>query len=582
MRTVVDAIASRGGDAGTLTVLGADSTAHTVGWSDVHDRARRVATLLLQHGIGPGTRVGLLADTSVDLVTTLQAVWLVGAAVTVLPLPARQCDDVYLSQLSRVIMDARLGLVVVGHPLQAFARRLAALTPTAALAELVVRARSAEPATPVVPSATDLAVLQYTSGSTREPRGVPVTHGHLAANLAAIRVATRHESVHGCVLSWLPLYHDLGLVGCLALPMSCGCPLVLQSPASFAARPIGWLEAAAAYRATATAAPNFAWALAARLLATRPAPDPAVHLGSLRLALTGAEPIDPTAMARFLAVGARHGLEPSIVTCAYGLAEATLAVTVSTPGTGLRVDVVDPTALETRSVAVPPSGGGAGRPLARLGKPVPGARLRIVDRVSGRQLGERRVGQIEVAGASVVGGYWGAPTAGVAGWLRTGDLGYLAEGDLVVCGRESDLLFAAGRNVFPQDAEAAASTVPAARAGNVVAFGVPGTGAGDRLVVAVESRAWSDVAAADALRAAVTAAVVAEVGLTPRAVAVLPPGRLCKTSSGKPRRAEMRRRYLAGELGPPQPAAAARTTDRQLWTSTMEVPDDDWDGDDRR
>ncbi|GIJ63987.1 AMP-binding protein [Virgisporangium aurantiacum] len=571
MRTIVDAIAGRAGGPGTLTVLDADGGEHAVGWSEVHHRARRVATVLGRRGIGPGARVGLLADTSIDLVTTLQAVWLVGAAVTVLPLPARRPDDAYLSRLSRVIADARLGLVVVGSPLTESALPLDASTSSVALSALVARARAAEPATPVVTSPADLAVLQYTSGSTREPRGVPVTHGHLAVNLSAIRVATRHERVHGCVVSWLPLYHDLGLIGCLALPMSCGCPLVLQSPAAFAARPIAWLEAVAAYRATATAAPNFAWELMARLLADRPGTDAAIDLGSLRLALTGAEPIDPVAMARFAAVAGRYGLDPSIVTCAYGLAEATLAVTVSAPGVGLQVDVVDPTSLETHGAAVPPSGGDTGRPLVRLGGPVPGARLRIVDRVSGRELGDRRVGRIEVTGSSVVGGYWGEESAGPAGWLRTGDLGYVTDGDLVVCGRESDLLFAAGRNVFPQDAEAAASTVPAVRAGNAVAFGVPGSRAGDRLVVAVESRAWADPAAADALRAAVTAAVVAEVGLTPRAVVVLAPGRLCKTSSGKLRRAEMRRRYLAGQLDPVRPTTAAEPTDRPLWTST-EVP----------
>lgn len=532
--TIVDAIAGRRGGPGTLTVLDGDGNTHTVAWAELHDRARRLVTPLRGLGIGRGTRVGVLADTSIDLVTAIQAVWLTGAAITVLPPPVRQSTAAYLDHLRRMIADARPTLVLLGAPLP----ELAAAAPTADLASLLARGATATPATPSTPDSSELAILQYTSGSTRQPRGVPVTHGQLAANLAAIRTATRHDEVHGRALSWLPLCHDLGLVGSLALTMSCGCGLVLQSPSAFVAHPMGWFEAVATHRATMTAGPNFAWGLLSRLLTTRPGPDPAVQLGSLRLALTAAEPIAPAAMRRLATAAAKHGLDPSAIACAYGLAEATLAVTIATRG--LRVDVVDPVALENHGEAVPSAGG---RELTLLGRPVPGVRLRIVDRVRDRELGDRLVGRIEVAGPGVTGGYWGEPDR-PSEWLRTGDLGYLTDGELVVCGRESDVLFAAGRNVFPQDVEAAANTVPAVRAGNAVAF----AGQRDQLVVAVESRLWADLAAMAALRAEVSAAVVAEVGLTPRAVAVLPPGALPKTTSGKVRRAETRRRYLTGQL----------------------------------
>jgi len=519
--TVVDAIAGRRGGTGTLTVTDAGGTERTATWAEVHDRARRVATSLAARGVGPGTRVGLLAETSLDLVTALQAVWLAGAAVTVLPPPVRQSADAYLAHLRRIVADARPSLVLVGAPLPGLED-----VPMADLASLA--ARDAERATPSIPDSSALAVLQYTSGSTRQPRGVPVTHGQLAANLAAITSATGLDAARDRLLSWLPLSHDLGLVGFLALPMAHGCDLVLRSPAGFAARPMSWFEAVTAHHATVTAGPNFAWGLMARLLAAAPA----VQLGSLRLALTAAEPISPGDMRRFAEAAA---LDPSVITCAYGLAEATLAVTIAR---GLRVDVVDPVALETRGEAVPAQGG---RELTRLGRPL--ERLRVVDRATGAELDERRVGRIEVAGPSVTTGYWGEePRA--SEWLGTGDLGYLADGDLVVCGRESDLLFAAGRNVYPQDVEAAACLVPEVRTGNAVAF----AGRRDRLVVAVESRSWADPVVATAMRTAVTSAVVAEVGLTPRVVAVLPPGALPKTSSGKVRRAETRRRYLTEGL----------------------------------
>ena len=518
MNTVVDAIAAQRGGSGSLRVLDAGGVEHTLAWAEVHRKACRVAGSLARQGIGPGDRVALLADTGVDLVVALQGVWLAGAAVTVLPLPTRQSADAYLGHLCRIVADARPSLVLAGAP--GLATTLGA--PVEDLAEFVARDTDGTPSTP---DSTALAVLQYTSGSTRQPRGVPVTHGQLAANLAAIRSATRLDVARDRLLSWLPLSHDLGLVGFLALPMAHGCDLILQSPAAFAARPMSWFEAVTAYRATVTAGPNFAWGLMARLLAGAD-----VDLGSLRMAITAAEPVVPADMRRL-----RQVLDPSVITCAYGLAEATLAVTLST---GLATDTVDPAALETRGEAVQARGG---RELARLGRPLDGVRLRIVDRDTGDELPERRVGRIEVAGPSVTLGYWGERNR-ASEWLSTGDLGYLAGGELVVCGRESDLLFAAGRNVFPQDVEAAACAVPHVRAGNAVAFGVPG------LVVAVESRLWADREAVTAVRAGVTAAVVAEVGLTPRSVAVLPPGALPKTTSGKVRRAETRRRYLTHEL----------------------------------
>jgi fatty-acyl-CoA synthase len=363
-----------------------------------------------------------------------------------------------------------------------------------------------------------------------------VTHGQLAANLAAIRSATEHERIHGRVLSWLPLQHDLGLIGSLALPMSCGCSLVLQTTATFARRPASWLTAMSEYRITASTGPNFAYGLMQRLLAS----GLAVDLSSVRFLLCGAEPIDAATMARFAAAARPYGLDPGTLVPAYGLAEATLAVTFSPLGSGVRVDRVDAAELESRGRAVPADDG---RSLVRLGPPVAGTSLRIVDPETGEPLPERRVGRVELCGPSVIGHYWGEAPPGPGAWLVSGDLGYLTDGELVICGREKDVLFAAGRNLFPQDVEAAAAEVTGLRLGRVVAFGV-----GERFVVAVESRASE----AASVRAAVSAAVLAEVGLAPAEVLTVPFGRLPKTTSGKLRRAETRQRHLAGELVPPE------------------------------
>jgi fatty-acyl-CoA synthase len=238
-------------------------------------------------------------------------------------------------------------------------------------------------------------------------------------------------------------------------------------------------------------------------------------LSSLRFMLSGGEPIDALAMARFTAAASLRGLDPGAIVPAYGLAEATLAVTISSPGRGLRLD----------------ASLGDGVQRVRLGAPVPGTRLKVVN------------GRILVQGPSVVGHYWGEPPPAAGSWLDTGDLGYLVDGELVVCGRRKDVLFAAGRNVYPQDIETAAARVPGVRPGGVAAFGVPGPD-GDRLIVAVEARPLD----ATGLDLEVAAAVAGGAGMRPAQVLVLSPGRLPKTSSGKLRRAEAKRRYLCGEL----------------------------------
>jgi fatty-acyl-CoA synthase len=540
VRTIVDGIRAAARDNGTLTVLNDHgAVAGALPWSAVHVRACRMAGALVAAGVRRGGRVGLLGDaggdTGLDVVAAIQAVWLAGAAITVLP-PATRGG----ANLRAIVADARPDLLVTtGETLAGTG------VPTIPPAALRTGGRSVDmPAALLAgPAPGDLAVLQYSSGSTRTPRGIPVTHANLAANITAIQAATGHAARHPCrMLSWLPLYHDMGLVGFLTAPMACGCPLTLQSPTAFARRPTGWLAALSRYRIAVSGAPNFAYGLLTPLLRAGLAAD--LNLGTVQLLLSGGEPVDAGTMAGFVAAAARYGLDPGAIVPAYGLAESTLAVTIPAPGAGVRVDRVDPDALERENRAVPAPDG---RALVRLGGPVPGTELRIADPDTGAPLPARRVGRIEVRGPSVVGRYWGDPAAEAGRWLDTGDLGYLVDGELVVCGRRKDVLFAAGRNVFPQDVESAAAQVPGVRAGGVAAFGVPGDG-GDRLVVAVEVRGPARAGDLEALRRAVASAVRDEVGLTPYAVLPLPAGRLPRTSSGKLRRAETRQRYQHGDL----------------------------------
>lgn len=481
-----------------------------------------MAAVLARHGIGRGSRVGLLGDTSVGLIAAIHAVWLRGAAFTILPLPSR-------AHLLPIIADARFDLLVADEESCAALSHAVNVLPLSALEQT-----TAAPVMAIRPEPGDLAILQYTSGSTRNPRGVPVTHGNLLANLDAIEATIGSGALDpatACWMSWLPLYHDMGLIGFLALPMSRGCPLVLQSPVAFALRPGSWLERLSRHRATSTGGPNFAYGLMAQLL-ERPG-SAIADLSSVRYMFSGGEPIDAAMMARFTTAAGRHGLNPGAFVAAYGLAESTLAVSFSPIGEGITVDEVDRDTLERDGQALPAIEGLSSRRLVRLGRAVSGTRIRIVDETAGLVVAARTVGHIEVSGPSVVGG----------GWLRTGDLGYLADGELVVCGRAKDVLFAAGRNVYPQDVEAAAAQVPGVRPGGAAAFGIPAD-AGDRLVVAVECRG-SDTGE---LRKAVAIAVATETGMAPADVVTVRPGRLPKTSSGKLRRAETRRRYFAGEL----------------------------------
>ncbi|WP_069167298.1 AMP-binding protein [Nocardia altamirensis] len=527
--TVVDAIARNAGDA-TVTMLDEDDAGTAISWSAVHQQARRMATVLGAKGIGPNRRVGVLGDTSIDLIAAIQAVWLVGAAVTILPAFAPGAPDEHRRNVAAIIADARLDLVVADGRTAPAAHYVRGRAMT--LAALVTAAQTVDPSSPRRIAPASLAVLQYTSGSTRAPRGIAISHAHLAANLTAIGGAVEYGSGTRTdrVLSWLPLYHDLGLICFLVLPMSAGGELVLQSPMAFARRPVSWLEAIAKHRITVSGAPNFAYELMTRVLA-RGLP---LDLSSLRLLISGGEPVHADTMARFTTAARRCGVDPAVVTPAYGLAEATVAVTISLLGAGVSVDEVDALVLESTGRALPAAPGARTRHLVKLGPAVRDTSIRIVDQRTNEPLPERTVGHIEVRGPSVVG----------KGWLRTGDIGYLTDDrQLIVCGRAKDVLISCGRNIFPQDVEAAAARAPGIRPGRVAAFGIPGD-LGDSLVIAAEA----DGDGTDELRRSIVAAVLDRVGLRPHAVVVVPPGELPRTSSGKLRRAEARRRYAAQAL----------------------------------
>jgi fatty-acyl-CoA synthase len=370
-------------------------------------------------------------------------------------------------------------------------------------------------------------------------------HRVVTANLDAIREATEYDPTDDVIVSWLPLYHDLGLIGILTLAMTFGGELVLGAPQDFMASPSRWMEWLSRYRATATAGPNFSYVLATRALKRLENLD----LSRLRVALNGAEPVNPEAVQAFVDAGARHGMRPGAIFPAFGMAELAIAGTFPPPMRGMVIDTVDQRMLETERFAVSVEPGSPGsRQLVKLGRPVPGLEIRIVDQVSGELRGDRAVGELEIRGSSVMPGYYRRPDATAEtfhdGWLRTGDLAYTVEGEMVMCGRIKDLIIVAGRNVYPQDIELAVGQVEGVRAGNVIAFGVEGRGGNEAVVVVAEAKG-DDLAP---VRARVAESVRPAGGMPAKDIVLVAPGTLPKTSSGKLQRSVCRERYLGEAL----------------------------------
>jgi fatty-acyl-CoA synthase len=497
--------------------------------------AHRMAGALVSGGLLPGAAVAVLAADPALIAPAVQGVWLAGGSVTMLHQPTPRTDLVEWSQDTIRVLDMiGSALVLLGAPFDALAP---VLDERGVTYRMLPDLDGGEPLADVVPRDEDAtALLQLTSGSTAEPKAVRITHGNLFANIVSMAKAARLDPAHDTMLSWLPLFHDMGMVGFLTLPMATGTELVKTTPADFLSGALLWPALMSKYHATVTAAPNFAYAMVGRRMAKVDDPN-AYDLSRLRIALNGAEPIDEPAVRGFVAAGARFGMPAECVLAAYGMAEATLAVSFAPLSTGLSVDVVDAHELEANNKAVPAA---EGRTFSLLGPPLPGLEVTAVDR-DGNVLGDREVGELRVRGAAVTPGYLTVhgplATQDADGWLATGDLGYLVDGQVVVCGRIKDVIIMGGRNIYPTDIERAAQSVSGVRPGNAVAIRLDAGSRRERFAVAVESTLAGDEAAESRLGKEIAARVVDAVGVRPAGVFVLGAGTLPKTPSGKLRRA---------------------------------------------
>jgi fatty-acyl-CoA synthase len=530
-----------------------DGREHTVTYGRLLSEASMIAGALRERGIGRGDRVALMLPTGFDFLRTFQGI-LTARAVPVPIYPPVRLDrlEEYAQRQSRILADAGARLLVTVSRAKAVTALLKPAVPS--LRDVVTPDELSEMgASWARPESvgSDPAFIQYTSGSTGSPKGVLLTHDNLMANIRAIAagVDARPTDV-GC--SWLPLYHDMGLIGSWLFCMHHGIPIAILSPLAFLSRPERWLWTIHERRVSLSPAPNFAYELCVRKI-----PDSALEgldLSSWRCALNGAEPVNPDTLERFARRFAPFGFRREALLPVYGLAENSVALTVPPPGRGPRIDRIarEPFARDGRAQ---PAGDVERAPLrfVSVGRALPEHELRIVDE-GGKEVPERTVGHIVFRGPSQTAGYFGQPEATAAvtlpgGWLDSGDLGYVAEGELHVTGRRKDLIIKAGRNLVPQEIEEAAASVEGVRKGCVVAFGVDRADQGtESLIVVAETRA-TDGGERARLAAGVTERVASTTGVPPDEVALVAPGAVPKTSSGKVRRAETRELYLVGGLG---------------------------------
>jgi acyl-CoA synthetase (AMP-forming)/AMP-acid ligase II len=519
---------------------------------------------LRRAGLQPGERVLLVFTTTRAAVESFWGILLAGGVpVPQAPLYSPRPLEVELfgERLLRCAEDCGARLCV------APGRQRVALRGALGSAPLTLLPAGAGGEVPLVggelasPSAEETALIQYTSGSTAAPKGVELTHRSVLANLGAIYAGFLPLDPRELTISWLPLYHDMGLIGTLLEPIYSGTPGVLLPPTSFVKDPETFLRAASTHQATILVMPNFAFALCARRLES--ADLTGLRLDRVRTILNGAEPIDLELVERFERVLAPCGLRQDVVRPVYGLAESTLAVTFAVPGPCLR-DAVDAERYERERVASPAAPGDRAQTFVSVGPPLPTQEVRIQGEDG--PLPERQVGEVLVRGPSLMKGYYGQPelTAEALreGWLHTGDTGYLADGQLFITGRASDLIIRHGRNYHPQDIEQQVGRVEGVRKGCVVAFAIEEP-ADTALIVAAETREAGGEAHEE-LGRRIRARVSAAFALPLREVLLLPPGALPKSTSGKVRRLPCKEAYLAQSLGETPDAAAQRRAAARL------------------
>ena len=552
--TLPEALAAAAGGGGGYEFLDErGEPASSLPFSRLLDEALAVAGGLRDAGLQPGETVALIVPEPRDFLTTFLGASCAGLVPAPLYPPVRLDQfEAYLRQTMPAVTISRAAAVVTTTPLRRVLGAFQSNVPTVR-SVVAIEKLAGTPLDEVAPVGLDDPVfLQFTSGSTSDPKGVVLTHRNLAANVTAIAGpdGLRLEAADRGV-SWLPLFHDMGLIGMALTVLYAGTWTEFLSPLAFLKRPAVWLKAITRTRGTISFAPNFAYDLCTRRVTPREIAE--LDLSRWRVAGCGAEPVRAETLAQFAKKFADAGFRAEAFLPCYGMAEHTLAVTFPPLWREPRVDVVDAGQLSTAHRAVTPVNGQSMRAeLVSCGRPFPGHEVRVADS-KGHQLPERHVGQILLKGPSVFRGYLNRDdlTRGAlaGGWLHSGDLGYLADGELYICGRVKDTIIVNGRNYYPQDLEQAAGDVADVRRGRAVAFGTQAGGGREQIVVVVEP---AQAPAADDLADRVRGRIGEATGVLVDEVVVVPTGSIPKTTSGKLQRSRVKQRYEAGVLHHPR------------------------------
>ncbi len=525
-----------------------DGSERYLPWRVLREEAERRGQLLMGLGLAKGDRIALVIADPAEFVLSFVGATVAGIVpVPIYPRASFKAKNSYVETVTHIVQASGAKVLLTTHASKPVVEEVLAhdsgLSQLVVLEELVGQKPSDAELPKVGPD--DICFLQFTSGSTSMPKGVIVTHRNLVANARAFLgprgIDRRDEDV---AVTWLPLYHDMGLIGFVLGTIVCDIPTVLLPTEAFGRRPNVWLETITKVGGTITFAPNFAYALATKR--ARDKDLESLDLRTVRVAGCGAEPINPKVMREFAERFGKVGFKAEALMPAYGMAEATLAITFHEREAPLVTDVVDAERMQQGDASPATADSKAQLELVCCGHVFPGHAIKIVDE-SGAALPERRVGEIWAHGPSITAGYYGNPEATAAcytdGWLHTGDLGYMVGDKLFVCGRLKDLIIVRGANHYPQDIEWAVAEIEGVRRDNVVAFSVLRDGE-ESVVVAAEGNS-SD---ADALRKAIATKVAETSGLTVSHVSVVKVGSLPKTSSGKVQRRRTKALYESGLL----------------------------------
>lgn len=529
-----------------------DSDGEAITYGNLREGALAAACGLQRRGMAVGDAVAIMLPTGREYFIAFMGILMAGGVPVPIYPPARPSHlEDHLTRHRRILINCGARFLITVREAKRVARLLRAHVDT--MQEVVTvddLADSDRDYHAPVLEPGDLAFLQYTSGSTGDPKGVCLTHANLLANIRAIGADAKIDDTD-VAISWLPLYHDMGLIGAWFVPMYFAAQLVVMSPLDFLARPARWLWAVHRFRGTVSAAPNFAYELCLKKLSDNELAG--LDLSSWRIACNGAEPVDPGTVERFCERFAKHGFRHSTMFPVYGLAENSVAVSFPPLGRAPVFDRVQREPFTRKGQAIPTGeDDGTALQFVACGQPLQGHEVRIADS-AGRELPERREGRIQFRGPSSTSGYYRNPEATKRlfdnGWLDSGDRGYIAGGDIYVTGRNKDIIIRAGQNIYPQELEAAVGNIEGVRKGNVAVFASRDENvATEKLVVLAETRE-SDASRLDAIRSEINTVASDLLGTPPEEIVLAPPGSVPKTSSGKIRRATSRELYERGRVG---------------------------------